>query len=145
MSCPLTQAACCAVPLVLLQPHDLLRMERIILNLLDFGMSGPTCYTFLHLLAQVTSSPAASTSCLSHPTPCLVCTLLCQHTLQQARVRFAQSLLRPPCYGGMPLVHVFISLADSSVPAPFFPAGVQQLRDAGRAVPWDVPLRTGHA
>lgn len=67
---------CCAVPLVLLQPHDLLRMERIILNLLDFGVSGPTCYTFLHLLAQVISSPAASTSCL-------VCTLLCQHTLQQ--------------------------------------------------------------
>jgi hypothetical protein len=29
-------------------------MERIILNLLDFAVSGPTCYTFLHLLAQVT-------------------------------------------------------------------------------------------
>jgi hypothetical protein len=27
-------------------------MERIILNELEFRLSGPSCYTFLHLLAQ---------------------------------------------------------------------------------------------
>lgn len=32
-------------------------MERIILNVLDFGLSGPTCYTFLHLLAQASHPP----------------------------------------------------------------------------------------
>jgi hypothetical protein len=42
---------------VVLQPTDLLRMERIILNVLDFGLSGPSCYTFLHLLAQVRHPP----------------------------------------------------------------------------------------
>jgi hypothetical protein len=40
----------CAV--LALQPHDVLRMERIILNELEFRLSGPSCYTFLHLLAQ---------------------------------------------------------------------------------------------
>jgi hypothetical protein len=56
---------------VVLQPTDLLRMERIILNVLDFGLSGPSCYTFLHLLAQVRQPPqhttAASTSCSKMP------------------------------------------------------------------------------
>jgi len=41
---------------LLLQPRDLLRMERIILNVLDFRLSGPSCYTFLHLFAQACSN-----------------------------------------------------------------------------------------
>jgi hypothetical protein len=49
---PLCTAAGCACN-HLLQPHDILRMERIILNVLEFRLVGPTCYTFLHLLAQV--------------------------------------------------------------------------------------------
>lgn len=42
--------------MLLLQPRDLLRMERIILNVLDFRLSGPSCYTFLHLFAQACSN-----------------------------------------------------------------------------------------
>lgn len=50
---PPAAAACCRL---LPQPRDLLRIERIILNVLEFRLSAPSCYTFLHLLAQACSS-----------------------------------------------------------------------------------------
>lgn len=35
-----------------LQPHDLLRTERVVLDILNFRVSWPSSYTFLHLFAQ---------------------------------------------------------------------------------------------
>lgn len=32
---------------------DLLRVERILLDALEFNVAGPTAYAFLHLLTQV--------------------------------------------------------------------------------------------
>jgi hypothetical protein len=40
-------------------------MERIILHLLDFGLSGPSCYTFLHLLAQASATTACARARIS--------------------------------------------------------------------------------
>jgi hypothetical protein len=45
MACP----CCVGTP----QPADLLRMERIVLDVLSFSLAAPSSYTFLHLLAQV--------------------------------------------------------------------------------------------
>jgi len=38
------------------QPEHLLQMERIVLDVLEFRLSSPSSYTFLHLLAQMCSS-----------------------------------------------------------------------------------------
>lgn len=37
---------------------DLLRMERVLLDALRFSITGPTAYTFLHLLTQARQAPA---------------------------------------------------------------------------------------
>lgn len=70
--------------LVSLQPHDLLRMERIILNMLDFGLSGPSCYTFLHLLAQASIDIPAQ--------------LLCQHTYACQRYSYCVRTKHAPAH-----------------------------------------------
>lgn len=46
----------CAVTANHFKPHDLLRMERIVLDVLEFRLTSPSSYTFLHLLAQACSN-----------------------------------------------------------------------------------------
>uniref|UniRef100_A0A383WE76 Cyclin N-terminal domain-containing protein n=1 Tax=Tetradesmus obliquus TaxID=3088 RepID=A0A383WE76_TETOB len=45
----------CAVTANHFKRQDLLRMERIVLDVLEFRLSSPSSYTFLHLLAQACS------------------------------------------------------------------------------------------
>lgn len=47
---------CLSCTAACVQPQDLLRMERIVLDVLEFRLSSPSSYTFLHLLAQACSS-----------------------------------------------------------------------------------------
>eukprot|EP00775_Hariotina_reticulata_P010141 gene10141-10299_t len=51
-----TVSQLCAVTANHFKPQDLLRMERIVLDVLEFRLSSPSSYTFLHLLAQMCSS-----------------------------------------------------------------------------------------
>eukprot|EP00878_Enallax_costatus_P000807 GHUV01000931.1.p1 GENE.GHUV01000931.1~~GHUV01000931.1.p1 ORF type:complete len:403 (+),score=88.50 GHUV01000931.1:210-1418(+) len=46
----------CAVTANHFKSHDLLRMERIVLDTLEFRLTSPSSYTFLHLLAQACSN-----------------------------------------------------------------------------------------
>lgn len=48
---------------------DLLRVERILLDALEFNVMGPTAYAFLHLLTQVRDT--LRSTCLLRVTPCM--------------------------------------------------------------------------
>ncbi|KAF6257557.1 cyclin-like protein [Scenedesmus sp. NREL 46B-D3] len=51
----LLAVACLMLAAKDLERQDLLRMERIVLDVLEFRLSSPSSYTFLHLLAQACS------------------------------------------------------------------------------------------
>jgi len=52
---------------------DLLRMERVLLDALGFSITGPTAYTFLHLLTQVRAAAARGTTAWTSRTPASMC------------------------------------------------------------------------